>query len=357
MVELEVQVLALEREGLLMDIGRVLATHGFALQRQRLVQDPHGALLTVIVRGPARRQRALDQAIAAHARVVSSLVEEAANDGMRPHFAATRTHPAAAYVPPPAPEPAPATPARHAAAAVILSPLSAPGGEAASGEAAAGGPVSAADLMHAVPSSAVPTAAPAPSAMASRSEPSAAPVLPEPLCVTEPGLLLPTPPPAPAPLDPFIEITPLPPDAGAVARLLADVDALYPAQLMAAVQAMDQALPPGAREPTLRLAGKRIGAWLLLHRASSVTAGSLDAAIAAGALPVLREWLPAEARDHQLHLHDSPLCAEPGHAGCAFFAGLLEGLLAPRVASGQVDAFNVCCRAWGADACVIALAE
>lgn len=90
MIELEVQVLAHTREGLLMEIGRIVSASGFTLQRQRLVADPHGALLTLVVSGPARRQRALDNALGEHERVISFEIAPAEGAQMRPHFALTR---------------------------------------------------------------------------------------------------------------------------------------------------------------------------------------------------------------------------------------------------------------------------
>jgi hypothetical protein len=44
MIELEIQGLSQSREGLLIEVGRFILASGFTLQRQRLVQDPHGTL-------------------------------------------------------------------------------------------------------------------------------------------------------------------------------------------------------------------------------------------------------------------------------------------------------------------------
>lgn len=69
--ELEIQVLSDRREGLLMDLGKLVIAHGYTLLRQRMGQGSQGVQLTLIVRGPAERQLALEEAIATHPRVIS----------------------------------------------------------------------------------------------------------------------------------------------------------------------------------------------------------------------------------------------------------------------------------------------
>jgi len=360
MVELEVQILAHERDGLLMDMGRLMTASGFSLHRQRLVQDPHGALLTLIVRGPARGQRVLDAALDGHERVIAFAIEPGDGEDMRPHFALTRRIDRSDYVPPPAPPPLPATssaPARPKLAAAFGASPEPP-------------TIAFIDAVPPIPrvephpqaASPLQSAPPLPSVESPpRSEPPAPPARPEPLWVAEPDFLLPQPPPppapAPAPLDPYVEIAPLPPDVAAVARLLAEVDELYPRRLVPALLELDRTVAPGAREPTLQLAGKRIGAWLATRRADAATTGSLVEAIAHAGLPALSDLVTAEVQGSQLHLHESPLCAEPGHSGCAFFSGLLQGVLTPALPSLEVSLFNICCRAWGADECVLAVSE
>lgn len=81
MIELEMQILSDRREGLLVELGRLVVSNGFSLIRQRLAQDSRGAWLTLIVRGPAERQLVLEEALATHSRVLSfeaSLVGEGA---------------------------------------------------------------------------------------------------------------------------------------------------------------------------------------------------------------------------------------------------------------------------------------
>lgn len=71
MIELEMQILSDRREGLLVELGRVVVANGFTLLRQRLSQDSRGTWLVMIVRGAAERQLALEEEIATHSRVLS----------------------------------------------------------------------------------------------------------------------------------------------------------------------------------------------------------------------------------------------------------------------------------------------
>lgn len=90
MAELEVRVISERREGLLVELGRVVTEYGHVLVRQRLVQDAQGACLTLLVRGPDERQLALEEALGTHPRVLSF-------ESSRPQLAAVET-PAAVAV-------------------------------------------------------------------------------------------------------------------------------------------------------------------------------------------------------------------------------------------------------------------
>ncbi|MGY0799229.1 hypothetical protein ACW7G0_09280 [Lysobacter sp. A286] len=80
MIQLEVQVVSDHREGLLVELGRVVHSNGFTVQRQRLTRGSAGeACLTLLIRGPAERQMVLEEALATHARVRS--FEAALYDG------------------------------------------------------------------------------------------------------------------------------------------------------------------------------------------------------------------------------------------------------------------------------------
>lgn len=71
MIELEFQILSDRREGLLVELGRLVVASGYTLLRQRLSQDHRGTWLTMLVRGPAERQLALEEGLATHSRVMS----------------------------------------------------------------------------------------------------------------------------------------------------------------------------------------------------------------------------------------------------------------------------------------------
>ena len=108
MAELEVRVVSERRDGLLIELGRVVTAYGHVLLRQRLVQEAQGACLTLLLRGPDDRQLALEEALGSHPRVLSF-------ESLRPQVApfdegatATATRPA------PVPAPASAAAARPA---------------------------------------------------------------------------------------------------------------------------------------------------------------------------------------------------------------------------------------------------
>jgi hypothetical protein len=71
MVELEIQVFSDRREGLLVELGRVVVANNFSLLRQRLTQDSRGACLSMLVRGPDEQRFALEEMLGTHNRVLS----------------------------------------------------------------------------------------------------------------------------------------------------------------------------------------------------------------------------------------------------------------------------------------------
>jgi hypothetical protein len=71
MVELEIQVLSDRREGLLVELGRVVVANHFSLLRQRLTQDGRGAHLSMLVRGPVEQRFVLEEMLGTHNRVLS----------------------------------------------------------------------------------------------------------------------------------------------------------------------------------------------------------------------------------------------------------------------------------------------
>ncbi|ULU25122.1 hypothetical protein [Dyella terrae] len=114
MAELEVRVVSERREGLLVELGRLVTEYGHVLIRQRLVQEAHGACLTLVLRGPDERQLALEEALGTHPRVLSF-------ESLRPQL--MEAPPPHAVVAPPVVR---AAPAPHVAPASIPRPAAPP---------------------------------------------------------------------------------------------------------------------------------------------------------------------------------------------------------------------------------------
>jgi hypothetical protein len=331
MIDLEIQVLSEKREGLLIEIGRCATSNGFTLQRQRVTLDANGALLSMVVRGAARKQRALASSLEAHERVISYELSDFVEGEVKPHFAAARTY----AWPPPAAAPVATIPAPVAQVAASATP---------------------ADFCPTVPARhgvAVPSAAPAADADAETAESTRTP---------EPDFdfILPEPPrpvaAAPASEAAFVDLVALDPDLDAVDEALRPLERVYP-QIVPRLLALDGTVAAGARESSLALAGQRTGAWVFARSYAAVAPGSLHEAIEKIGVPALRDLVEVEQKGEQLHIRHSPLCAGHDHSGCSFFSGYLSGLLGPAVASGSLSILPVCCRSFGADACVLALSD
>jgi hypothetical protein len=341
MIELEIQTLSETREGLLIDVGGIIVATGFTLLRQRLAQDPHGALLTMVVRGPSRKQRALEDALDAHERIISFEISPFVQGETRPHFAASRTFarpPVAA--PPTIDDEAATTPvAVHRPATRVGEP----------GTPVA--PVTPATMPIATIGPAPPaTVAPTPEAASPEPEFELDFILPA----------APAPPPAPAPapvaIEPVVEPERLDADVRAIDDALPKLTNAYP-QVFARLEILEKEVAAGARESSLYLAGQRIGRWVFERDYADSSSGglALDVAMESIAVPALAELTEVEHQEGQLHIRHSPLCASEGHSGCEFFSGYLEGLLGPVVAPETLSVFGFCCRSFGADECVLAI--
>lgn len=320
MIELEIQALALQREGLLIEVGRLASTCGYTLVRQRQVQDPHGILLTMVVRGSWFKKRALRTVLAGCDRLVSFELYPATKDEQREHFAATRQA-VSNYVPPPATAPVPVE------------------------EPVAEEEVAVARVEGPVPPPAIATVqAPAP----------------EPEESFEEFLVVHAPAPAPAPVEPppepYVEVVALEADVAAVEKALASLEYDYP-RIVPSLLALDRRVGEGARESSLQLAGQRVGAWLHAREYTLDTGLSLDAALASIGAPALHAFADADLQAGQLHIRHSPLCKDEGQSGCSFYSGFIEGLLGPAVAPRGLSVFPVCCRSFGAEDCVLAVSE
>lgn len=372
MIELEIQGLSEHREGLLVEVGRRVLDGGFVLLRQRLVQDPHGVLLTMVVQGPARKRRVLEAALDACQRFISVRVFPFVEGELRPHFAASRPLPS--YTPPRVPASAPArAPSDALPAAKPVAPVASavpvivdavptvparnapasPDEWTASARQPASRPVLA--------STPTPTPAPVPASPAA-SVPSVAvaatlTVPPSTELELYDALLVRRPSKAaaakPEP-EPFVELVALEAEVPAVEQALAGLAQEYP-RIVPHLQALERAVAAGARESSLRLAGQRVGAWLFEREYALDTGLGVEAALDAIGVPALHAFVEVERHGGELHLRHSPLCAQHGRSGCSFFSGFLEGLLGPAIAPGELSVFPVCCCSYGADECVFAV--
>ncbi|MBQ4854534.1 hypothetical protein IMW82_07600 [Rhodanobacter sp. B2A1Ga4] len=328
MIELEIQGLSERRGGLLVEVGRFVLASGFTLVRQRLVEDDHGILLTMVVQGPLRQRRALETVLDAYERFISVKIFPFVEGGPRPHFAASRKPVGVVVAPPAVAVPPPVAPAPVAAPALPVAKDRVRVVEAVAVSAAVDGPE-------------LPPAAPA--------EPEFEFILPAPR-VAAPARA------ASMATAPFVERVPLGPDEAAVENALRGLEFDYP-RVVPQLQALQRAVAEGARESSLALAGRRMGAWVF-EREHALDGGlALREAIGRIGAPALRALVEVDQQGSQLHIHDSPLCAEGGGSGCSFFSGFLEGLLGPVVAPGGLSIFPVCCRSYGADGCVLAISE
>ena len=351
MIELEIQTLSERREGLLIDVGRAVVMNGFTLQRQRFTQDANGVLLTMVVRGPARKQRALEAALGANERIISFNASTFEEGPPKPHFAASRT---IEHVPAPAPTVDAALPVANASTPDE--------GASKRPSAATRTPLRQADPTAAI--DAVPAIAlVAPKAVVDTPESAlhAMPAQPEPQPEPEPEFVFvmpraPAPTSAPVQIAPFVELIPLDPDEEAVLKTLPKLQNAYP-DIFSRVQTLERSVAEGARESSLLLTGQRTGAWVYERDyADSAKLGLLEAIESIG-IPALRALVEVEQKGEQLHIRNSPLCVEEGQSSCKFFSGYLEGLLGPIVGSAGLSVFAVCCRSCGADECVLAISD
>ena len=332
MIELEIQGLSEHREGLLIEVGRLVIASGFTLQRQRLVQDHHGILLTMVVRGPFLKKWALAAALDGCERFISVKVARFVEGEPKPHFAASPKRVAPAI---PAPAPAPAPPPTPTPTPTPVAAVVSPARD------------DHCTLAEPVATSAM-TAAPE-----SPREPPAEPEFE--FIVPTPRVPAPSPA-APASAAPFVERVSLGPDEVAVDKMVRELEYDYP-QIVPKLLALQHSVAEAARESSLALAGRRTGAWVF-GREYALDAGlDLREAIERIGVPALRALVEVDQQGTQLHIHESLLCTEDGHSGCHFFSGFLEGLLEPAIAPGSLSIFAVCCRSYGADECVLAISD
>lgn len=71
MADIEFRVVSDRREGLLLELGRLIVASGFTLQRQRMTRSDEGVVLTMVVRGPEQNLLALEDRLGSHPIVQS----------------------------------------------------------------------------------------------------------------------------------------------------------------------------------------------------------------------------------------------------------------------------------------------
>ncbi|MEO7066466.1 MAG: hypothetical protein ABI114_06130 [Rhodanobacter sp.] len=343
MIELEIQGLAESREGLLIEMSRFILATGFTLRRQRLLQDPHGILLTMVVYGSARKQRALEKLLDSYERLISFNVSPLLAGETRPHFAASL--PPSTYRPdalPPAVDlelPVVAVPAVPVATQHTDQPKSWPVDQEVSVTRDQSTEFMAPAMTNARGE-----------LRAWQEEPDFELIQPN---VREPQAERV----APVETTPFIEVVPLGPDEAAVEKALRSLEYDYPRQLLPRLLTLQAEVADAARESSLELAGQRTGAWVFAREQGANVGLELLEAISRIGAPTLRALIEVDQQDAQLHLLNSPLCATDGHSGCSFFRGFLEGLLGPATAPHTLSIFPVCCRSYGANECVFEISE
>ena len=373
MIELEIQGLSESREGLLIDVGRSIVASGFTLQRQRLTQDVNGVLLTMVVRGPERKQRALETALDANERLISFNTYPFEEGTPRPHYAAARKFARPPVAPAPAPDAqtvamdAPPATSKQPAAAVVNAMAPVAAATTARHETPRAAPATKTSPAPLPPSVAKFFAdAPVLPSVPERPKPEAVPVpvaapAPAPEEEAEPEFVFikpkaPAPAPAAAVVDPYVEVIALGPDEDAVEKIVPKLLNGYP-QIFHCLHSLESSVAPGARESSLQLAGQRTGAWVFERDYKPSPKLSLDDAMERIGLPALRALVQAEYTGGQLHIRHSPLCMAGGRSSCQFFIGYLEGLLGPILASGGLSSFPLGCCSYGGDACVLAISS
>jgi hypothetical protein len=259
MIKLEVHILSDRREGLLIELGRLVIANGFTLLRRRLFQDSQGIWLMMLISGQAEKQFVLEEILASHPRVLSfeaALIDDTAG-------------------------------------ATLAGAASAPASQAFS-------------------------------------PPAEAVLIPPAAVMPEAG-----------------------PNVAQVENVLPHLASVYP-KIIPVLQNLVQAVVPASREASLRVAGRRTGAWLYKRDYALGAKLDLADAIKRIATPALRDLTVAEWSDRELHIKNCPLCSPGTHMmGCSFFGGFLEGLLGAALSPTSITARNLLCRSKGAQNCII----
>ncbi|GLQ92946.1 4-vinyl reductase [Dyella acidisoli] len=248
MIELEIQVLSDQREGLVLELGQVITANHYALLRQRLTHDGRGAWLSMVVRGPSEQRFALEEMLGTHRRVRSfeaALCEEAT--------------------------------------AIAVAPSNTP--------------LRAVEVPFAVAAD-------------------------------------------------IVQIE------GLFPQLIQDFPHVY-----AGLTMLENSVADSAREPSLFLTGRRMGAWIYKRDHTDGPLLNLGDAIRRIAVPTLRQLADIEQRGVHVHVLRSPLCEPGGRSGCRFYGGYVEGLLGAAVVGKKVRVRHLSCRSAGAAHCSLEISH
>jgi predicted hydrocarbon binding protein len=146
------------------------------------------------------------------------------------------------------------------------------------------------------------------------------------------------------------------PDVAQIEQILPLLTQDFP-RIYPGLAALENAVAESVREPSLLLAGRRLGAWLHKHAYADNIGLNLGDAIRSVAGPALRQLADIEQRGVHVHVLNSPLCAPWGRSGCKFYGGYVEGLLAMAVAGKKVRVRHLSCRSDGAAHCSVEIAH
>ena len=354
MIELEIQGLAESRDGLLIDVSRLILATGFTLRRQRLVQDAHGILLSMVVYGQPRKQRALEKLLDSYERLISFSISPVVNGELKPHFAASL--PQSTYRPAALPTPAEVAPPLAATPSVTTTDQRT---DQLSDQIVDASVDLATDqateqrMEQRIEQSIEVTT---PAGVNARQGPRAWQADPD-FEFIQPIQHAPVDERAtPVEATPFVEVELLGPDEAAVDQALRSLEYDYP-HLAPKLLALQAEVADGARESSLVLAGQRVGAWVFAREHTLDVGLELLEAVSRIGAPGLRALVEVDQRGTQLRILNSTLCTAGGHSGCSFFLGFLEGLLSPAIAPHTLSIFPVCCRSYGASECVLEISD
>lgn len=135
-------------------------------------------------------------------------------------------------------------------------------------------------------------------------------------------------------------------------RLAQDFPRIYPG-----LAELENGVTESAREPSLFLAGRRIGVWVHKRDYAEGIGLNLGDAIRRVAAPALRQLAEIEQRGVHVHVLNCPMCASGGRSGCRFYGGYLEGLLGAAVAGKKIRVRHLSCRSDGAAHCSLEIAH